>query len=717
MDVPKPRGDRLTGVIAAVVVGALGVTAALVGVGVSSASPRLADIGAWLWSSHTGSVVHANGLSGKVDGRIDKVAGAGRDLDIVQDGTTVLLVDRATGAVSRIEPSRLTIVQTRDFKAARLQVVVAGDAAYAVDPEGTVQRIDPATLNAVGAPVTLPRPLGRAAFDGGGTLWVPVPARGQVVPIHGGVKGREVPAGDAGDPLSLTVAGGLPVVVNTRAANAVTIGADGTRSRFTLPEAVTSAGHGGVLSPAMTEGSTVPLLVPGPDGLLLLLDSASGQIAQTKLAQVVDDPSALGVPQVLGSRAYIPDTGSGRLIVWDAAAKGFVTPIQVTKHKGDFEVFVRDGLLWANEGDGAVVVDPEGREQRVQKDDPDVPGPTRTPRPEPTPSAPPTDDGSPPPSDPPVSDPTGRDPTPTRSRDAVPPEATPTPERTRTRGPSPTASPTPSAPGAPGSVSVQSGPGRIDVTFSPSAGGRVDHYTLTASAPGGDVTPARVGGKGPFRFQVTGGDCAKEYTFVVVAHWKGGEVSSEPSGAAKPCVAPAAPANFRATPKNHGADLSWDAPGNARGSDTTYSLSGAAAKDGITATSFGVDGLKNAQRYDFVLKAKNAAGEGQATASATADLAYPRRAYENAYNDQTDTIIRPGTGKTGEVGRIPRGQYRSITVICQLKGDSVTEADSGETSDVWDRIEWNGGVAYLSDTLMKTPRGGFPAAPLFQCDD
>ncbi|MEV7969351.1 hypothetical protein AB0O34_25695 [Sphaerisporangium sp. NPDC088356] len=122
-------------------------------------------------------------------------------------------------------------------------------------------------------------------------------------------------------------------------------------------------------------------------------------------------------------------------------------------------------------------------------------------------------------------------------------------------------------------------------------------------------------------------------------------------------------------------------------------------------------------KVDFVLKAKNPAGEGQSTASATADLTYPRQAYQNANNDQTDTIIRPGTGKTGEVGRIPKGQYRSITVICQLRGDSVTESESGETSVVWDRIEWNGGVGYLSDTLMKTPRGGFPAAPLFQCDD
>ncbi|GII83212.1 hypothetical protein Ssi03_12020 [Sphaerisporangium siamense] len=700
--------------IAAVAVGALGVGAAIVGVGVSSASPRLADVGAWLWSSARGSVVHANGLSGQVDGRIDDVARPGRDLDVVQHGATVLLVDRAAGVVSRVEPSRLTVVRTRDFRAARIQIVVAGDAAYAVDPEGTVQRIDPATLGPVGAPVALPGPLGRAAADGGGTLWVPVPETGRVVPIRDGVKGTEVPVGAPGDPLALTVAGGLPVVVDARAARAVTIRADGTRTRFTLPDAVTAAGRGGVLSPATTEGSTVPILVPGRDGLLLLLDSASGQIAQTKLSQAVADPAALGVPQVLGTRAYIPDSGAGRLIVWDWAANGFAAPVQVTTRYGDLQVFVRDGLLWANDGagDGAVVVDPEGRARRVRKDEPDVPGPTRTPWTEPTPSAGPTGDGASAPSDPTGSPPPRTGPLsaePTRTRDAVPPEASPTPTRDGESSPQQS--------GAPGAVSVRSGPGRIDVAFSPSVGGEVRRYTLAVSPAGGEVTPAAVAGEGPFRFTVAGGDCAKEYTVVVVAQWKGGEARSAPSGAARPCVAPAAPANFQAKARNRGADLSWSAPENAGGADVTYSLSGAASKNGITGTSFGVEGLKNARKHEFTLKARNSAGEGQATASATADLAYPRHAYENAGNRQSDTPVRPGPGKDGEIGRIPKGRHRPLTVICQLKGASVAEAESGETSDVWNRIEWNGGVGYLSDTLMKTPRGAFPAAPLFQCDD
>ncbi|NRQ38371.1 fibronectin type III domain-containing protein [Nonomuraea sp. NN258] len=264
-------------------------------------------------------------------------------------------------------------------------------------------------------------------------------------------------------------------------------------------------------------------------------------------------------------------------------------------------------------------------------------------------------------------------------------------------------------------MSARSGAGRITVGFSPSRGGTVERYTLKASGPGA-AEPQSVSADGPFQFEFTGGDCAREYTFVVIAHWSGGEVESEASAGARPCVAPGAPTGFTAKAKNRGAELSWKAPENADDA-TTYELSGAAANPGIKGTSFTVDGLKNNQKHAFTLKAKNGAGESQDVATAEVDLAYPRGQYKNANNNQTDTIVRPGASKTGEAGRIAKGQYLSITVICQIKGQSVTESETNETSDVWNRIEWNGGVAYLSDTLMTTPRGAFPAAPLFECTD
>ena len=63
------RRDRLTGQVAAGLVGALVIAAAAYGVGVASAKYRLADVGAWLSAGSRGLVVHANGPAAKVDGK------------------------------------------------------------------------------------------------------------------------------------------------------------------------------------------------------------------------------------------------------------------------------------------------------------------------------------------------------------------------------------------------------------------------------------------------------------------------------------------------------------------------------------------------------------------------------------------------------------------------------------------------------------------------
>ncbi|MFG1706732.1 fibronectin type III domain-containing protein [Nonomuraea sp. M3C6] len=695
------RGDRATALIAGVVAAILVAAAAWFGVGVSSANPKLADVGAWLWTAAKGKIVHVNGLSGEVDGYLNDKAG--RQLRVVQDGGNVLLVDDRTGYVSRIEPSQLSVAQTRDFGAAGLQLAVSGTAGYAVEPAaGKIQQIDPATLNSVGAPITLPGPLGAARIDGGGRLWVPVTAKGEVVPVSQGVAASPVKVGEPGEELSVTIAGGLPVVVNTRAATATIIGADGGVGEITLPKGVAQAAKGGALTPAMTEGSLVPVLASGDSGLLVVIDTGSNSVLSTKFA--TDDAAKLGVPQVLGSKVYVPDQGNGSLIVWDSADGGQPTTLQVAQEPGPVDVFVKDGLLWANDenGDKAVVIDPEGRKHDIDKDDSDVPGPTNTPkpkRPDPTPTGTRPD---------PVE--TSTEPRPTRTREVEP-------TREPTRRPSRTPTPEASAPSAPGAVSARSGPGKVTVSFSPSTGGKVERYTLKTTG-GGSSVPESVAAEGPFQFEFTGGDCANEYTFVVVAHWSGGEVESEPSAGAKPCVAPGSPSGFAAKARNRGAELSWSAPEN--GADgVTYELTGAATSNGIKGTSFTVDGLKNNQKHTFRLKARNAAGESPDVATAEVDLAYPRQQYKNKNNDQTNTLIRPAPAKNGDdnVGKIPQGQYITVTVICQVKGQSVTEKQDGVTSDIWNKVETSYGNGWLSDTLVATPDGGFPEGPLFECTD
>ncbi|MFI6595571.1 fibronectin type III domain-containing protein [Nonomuraea sp. NPDC050536] len=711
------RGDRATAVIAGTAAAVLVVAAAVFGVGVSSANPKLADVGAWLWTKVKGKVVHVNGLSGEVDGYLD--AKAGKQLRVVQDGSNVLLVDDRTGYVSRIEPSQLNVAQTRDFGAAGLQLVVSGPTAYAVDPAGKVQWIDPATLNSIGDPVSLEGPLGASRIDGGGRLWVPVTAKGEVVPVTRSEAGNPVKVGDPGEELAVTVAGGLPVVVNTRAATATIIGSEGGIGEITLPKEVAQAAKGGVLTPATTEGSLVPVLAPGTAGLLVVIDTASNSVLNTKFA--VDDPGSLGVPQVLGSKIYVPDRSTGGLIVWDSAAGGQPTRLQVAEQPGPVDVFVKDGLLWANDenGDKAVVIDPEGKKHDIVKDDSNVPGPTNTPKPKQTPRPDPTNTQSKPDPtktaepDPTTTDVPNPDPTTKKPKHKPTDEPTPTPTPTPTTSPTPT--PSPSAPSRPGAVSAKSGPGKIEIHFSPSTGGKVERYTLRASGGSGDTTPQSVDANGPFQFEFKG-DCGHEYTFTVIAHWSGGEVESEPSASAKPCVAPGAPSGFSAKPKNHGAELTWNAPANAD-DGVTYTLTGAATKEGVKGTSFTVDGLKNNAKYSFKLKAKNDAGESQDEASTDVDLAYPKQQYQNISNDDTNTIIRPGPSPSGESGKIPQHQYITLTVICQVKGANYTDTSTGKSSDVWNRVETQYGNGYMNDTMVGTPKGGFPGGPLFECDD
>jgi hypothetical protein len=62
--------------------------------------------------------------------------------------------------------------------------------------------------------------------------------------------------------------------------------------------------------------------------------------------------------------------------------------------------------------------------------------------------------------------------------------------------------------------------------------------------------------------------------------------------------------------------------------------------------------------------------------------------------------------------------YDVYPVICQTVGEEWTETQSGHKSNVWNRIEWKGGIAYLHEGLMETPRTGvFPNAPLYECEN
>ncbi|OLT25823.1 hypothetical protein BJF79_43960 [Actinomadura sp. CNU-125] len=358
--------DRLTGQIAVGLVGVVVVAAVVYGVGVASAKYDLADVGAWLSARTKGLVVHVNGLAGKVDGKAPLPAESrGKRIKVVQDGTTILIVDEETGVVSRLDPSQLKI-DAGGSLGAGIQVLAQDGRAYTVDSvNGGVQQLDAITLRPVGEPARLVPVLGQAGIGARGELWVPVAADGQVAGYRDGTLREPVDVGEPGNDLTLTIAAGTPVVLDSSAATATVVDPSGTRLTISLPSSVREAGRGGVLAPAIADGKIIPMLVPGT-GSLVTVDTDTGRFASTRLQMPKHRYRA---PQILGTKVYIPDETAGALIVYDSASGRFEKPVTVGRPKSPLEVFVKDGLLWANDpdGPGAVVIDRQGRAKAVDK--------------------------------------------------------------------------------------------------------------------------------------------------------------------------------------------------------------------------------------------------------------------------------------------------------------------------------------------------------------
>ncbi|MFC4909789.1 fibronectin type III domain-containing protein [Actinomadura gamaensis] len=686
------RRDRLTGQLAFALVGVLTVSAIVYGIGTASARYRLSDVGSWLTATAKGMVVHANGLAGKVDGKANMIPQMrGHHVKVVQDGTTVLLIDTDTGVVSRIDPSQLTVRTSRDLGTAGVQVVVGGNAAYSVDAvKGTVQRIDPVSLAGMGPALTLPLPLGQAGIDAAGTLWVPAPKTGQLFPVRAGQQGAPVQVGRPGDALGLTIAAGIPVVTDSTSATALVVRPDGTQ-KINLPGAVARVA-GGLKTPPVADGQTVPML--GDGGSLYLLNSGVGQLSSVALRVPGHEYEP---PNILGPRVYLPDRTAGQLMIFNTETNDWERPVQASRPGTPFDVTVRDHMLWVNDPDGATAYafDPNGAQKAIKKYDDKVPGGNRRPLPKPAPGG--TGDGN---------NNNGGSPGDHGGNHPAPPN----------RRPSQSPSPPPGAPSAPYNLEVSSTDGGIRVRFHASTGGKPIAYTLKGTA-GFRVTPARIPANSTrFEFTATGGDCAREYAFQVAVIYKDkdgnpAELRSEPSKTAHPCLAPGKPGDFVGKPGNHTGRFTWT---EARGA-TGYRLSSSASDNDVTGSSYTVTGLPNNQQYEFTLTAFNGAGSSQGSIKTKLDLTYPNPAFQNKANDQTNTIVRPGAANSGEVGKILKGQYISITVICMVNGGPRREDQTGETSTWWDRIKWNGGVGYLSVTSMQGPRQ--PDDTVYECSD
>ena len=732
----RPTRNRATGYVAIGAVGALIGTSAVVGVGAAGALPDLADIGAWLGSSEQGSAAHANGLTGDVDGKVDLPTGK-NPISISQDGKTVLVLDKKTGKVIRIDPSQLTAEQATQYSSSDLQLVAGGSYAYVVNPvKGTVQRIDPMTTGPIGSPVNLGvRPLGEAVVDPKGTLWVPQPTNGKVVPFPGGKKGKPLTVTKGKNHnLVMTLANGEPIVTDTTDAITTMLGVEATGLKIKLPSFIQDASPEDVLIPSSTDGSVVPILA-AESGKMALLDTRTANLTNAAIGG--GGKSEYGPPQVLGSRVYIPDYSNGTLKVYNTAESALEPPLKVTDEPGELEVFVRNGLLWVNDQDNeaAGVINADGKLSRIGKYKTDVPSAKKPDEAPPVvdnvpnvPAQPAPNPGTPTPGPPPSrgnGNGNGNDNSNGNGSggDEGEPAPRPEPEPSKSETPKPKPSkpldackvdpskcgvvPPPMPPGTP---QAQAGPNGVTVTFQPAAGVKPKSYTLqttTGGAPvNAQVSPGSIGPDGPFQFQVTGLSCANEYSFRVVASFKGGEQkASQPSPAVRPCTAPAAPRNVRIASYNtggHGFTVAWQPPSNASGT-ITYTVSWPGGSKKTTGTSAQVSGLSNGRTYNVTVTSANAAGGGS-SASVVADLNPRPQTMRIVHNDNdTETVgIRsvPSSTAGKRNGSIPGMSSPSVTVHCKTTGSTETHPYDKVTSNVWAHLTYKGITGYVADIYV-----------------
>lgn len=189
-------GQAVVSVVGAVALVGAGL-AALFGAGSPARSVSLRDGAVWV-QSLTGSLERLDTGSGVIGYRLTTPV-ARVPLEIVDDGTTAVLRDPVTGAIRSIDLSGAKAKLTAPTDLAREAQLVSGSGrTYVLLAErGEVAVLDPHTL-VVGGALNLGAPLGSAAVDGAGTLWVTIASLGVVVPVSA-KEGRAV----RGEPASV----------------------------------------------------------------------------------------------------------------------------------------------------------------------------------------------------------------------------------------------------------------------------------------------------------------------------------------------------------------------------------------------------------------------------------------------------------------------------------------------------------------------------------
>jgi hypothetical protein len=577
----RVRGGLVTVATVLSLVTAMGLT--MFGLGAADHAVASYDAASWMWSRAKGEMARVNGITGRVDTRLEVPRARGHGMQVSQNDRFLILRDLTTGQVSSLDLTSLQVSATTATTAGLgVSVALDDDAAFVIDAvQGVVRQLDPRTLVPIGEPIRYPPGITGGAFDGEGRLWIAVPGEGTV----SAVTPAPLPSGAPGDPGAAglsprqvrTVAVAAPshdlalstlddgvAILDRTTSTLTTVHGDDRRA---VPLSLAGAGT----LPPRTSGTAVPVTVPDSRHVHVVADGGVREFA------VPGEGTRLRPAVAWAGRFYCADEDTGIVHVFDTAGQP-AGRIDVKGANGPLELEVRENYLFINAPHSATarVVDDKHQVRVVDKYADDVLG------------------GDPPPAPPP---------------------------------PPPPKKPTVGKPGAPRGVTASAGNAQARVSWRPAAanGAAITRYVVRGAGRTFEV------GAGQRSLEVTGLTNGETYRFSVHAvNAKG----AGPARTSNPVVptreVPDPPASVTAEARPDGTVLvRWPA-GNGQGLDikryvVTAVSAGAGAPVGeATGTDLVVDAgeLDYGTQYAFSVVSVNERGAGS-TASAVSNTVVP----------------------------------------------------------------------------------------------
>ncbi|WP_221327058.1 fibronectin type III domain-containing protein [Actinoplanes sp. L3-i22] len=369
--------------------GGLGLTV----LGLAKADEAVAsfDAASWVWSRSKGEVSRVNGVTAKIDTRVDVGQARGHNLEVSQSDRFVILRDVNTGAIGSMDLTDLQTFWNQQLSPGiGVSVALHDNSAFVVDSvQGKVQQVDPASLQAIGQPVSFPPGISGGDFDGKGRLWIVAPTEGTVTAIAPVVAPKTgSPSGDPQLVRTEQVGGASHDFRLTTLDNGVAILDRTTNELFRVGDTPTThtvlpLTGPGTLAPH-TDGSTVAVTVPetrqvvgvDPQGNIKAKFTVPGGTSQLQPAVSWE------------GFYYAADADGGTVHVFDQAGQP-QKPVTFKRPGGSLELEVRENYLFINAPGSPIaqVVDNQHGVRPVDKyaddvlggDPPDVKTPPVTP--------------------------------------------------------------------------------------------------------------------------------------------------------------------------------------------------------------------------------------------------------------------------------------------------------------------------------------------------